>query len=68
MTVGDGDQFQPKAPYPKGFLLAVKPEEVNANFCVHEATPPVCNCAHDWRIEWGNVKRKAASTSRSAVI
>ena len=33
-----------------------KPENVS-NDCDHLADPPICNCLHDWRIEWGNVKR-----------
>ncbi|ALA48127.1 head-tail connector protein [Mycobacterium phage Phlei] len=54
----DPSAKQPKAPYPPGFIVAVKPEQVNPKGCKHEATPPVCNCAHDWRITWGNVERR----------
>lgn len=55
----DGAEYQKKAPYPSMYRIAVKPEEVDANFCIHDANPPVCNCVHDWRIEFGNVKKKA---------
>lgn len=55
---------QRKAPYPTGFLLAVKPGEVNANYCTHEADSPFCSCVHDWRITWGNVERKTKQASR----
>jgi hypothetical protein len=53
--------------YPPGFTVAVTPDQVNAFNCDHEADPPVCNCVHDWRIEWGNVRRKTAA-SRTAVL
>ncbi|BBC43578.1 hypothetical protein PBI_AN9_22 [Mycobacterium phage AN9] len=43
--------------YPSGFLVAVTPDQVNPIECDHNADPPVCRCVHDWRIEFGNVKR-----------
>lgn len=52
-----GEEVQRAAPYPSTFLWAVKPGEVDWNLCDHEADPHVCYCAHDWRIEWGNVNR-----------
>lgn len=55
---------QPPAPYPTGFLLAVRPEDVNANECDHDLG--ICSCVHDWRIHWGNVKRQSAA--RTAVL
>lgn len=61
--MSDND-LQPKAPYPPNFILAVKPEAVNANNCQHDADPPICYCAHDWRINWGNVERKPKATVR----
>lgn len=27
--------------------------------CDHESDPPVCQCIHDWRIDWGNVPKQA---------
>jgi hypothetical protein len=44
--------------YPPGLLIARLPGEVDTSFCQHEADPPICNCVHDWRIEWGNVSRE----------
>jgi hypothetical protein len=64
--VSDGAEYQPKGNYPPTFLLAVPPGEVTTAFCEHEADPPVCNCVHDWRINWGNVERR--NTARSAVL
>lgn len=55
---------QRKAPYPTGFILAVKPGEVNKANCQHEQSNPVCGCVHDWRIEWGNVERKSDQVAR----
>lgn len=43
--------------YPPDFEQAALPVDVNPSECEHEAEPPVCRCAHDWRIHWGNVKR-----------
>ncbi|QGJ88771.1 hypothetical protein SEA_YECEY3_19 [Mycobacterium phage Yecey3] len=43
--------------YPSGFIVATTPDLVDNTLCDHEADPPVCNCVHDWRIEWGNVSR-----------
>ncbi|ARQ94666.1 hypothetical protein MHAS_01157 [Mycolicibacterium hassiacum DSM 44199] len=51
--------------YPPGFLVATTPDRVNAYDCDHDIG--LCRCVHDWRIEWGNVK-KATQQSRSAVI
>ncbi|ASR86128.1 head-to-tail connector protein [Mycobacterium phage BobSwaget] len=55
-----GEEYQPKAPYPSTFLLAVPPGEVTTAGCDHEADPPVCTCVHDWRIEWQNMPKRAA--------
>lgn len=55
---------QPKAPYPSGFILAVKPGEVTTAGCQHEIDNPVCTCVHDWRIEWGNVQKRSKGRSR----
>ena len=55
---------QPKAPYPTGFLLAVKPEEVTIASCDHDADPPVCHCVHDWRIEWANMPKRTQLRSK----
>lgn len=46
--------FYPGGTVPYGYPY--KPTDVS-NDCDHNADPPVCNCVHDWRIEWGNVKR-----------
>jgi hypothetical protein len=54
---------QTKAPYPPTFVWAVKPDEVDWNLCDHEADEPICFCAHDWRIVWGNVERADQSQS-----
>lgn len=59
------DAFRAPINYPPGFRTAVTPDLVDPNFCVHDANPPICNCVHDWRIEWGNVKKKPA---RNAVL
>ncbi|UJD21115.1 hypothetical protein SEA_SORORFAGO_18 [Mycobacterium phage SororFago] len=67
-AVGDGDQWQPKAPYPVDFEGAVKPPEVTTYGCDHEANPPVCTCVHDWRIEWSNVPQRATRVARTAVL
>lgn len=50
-------EVQRAASYPPGFIVAVQPGDVDWNQCEHEADPPVCHCAHDWRIEWENVRR-----------
>ncbi|CDL92967.1 head-tail connector protein [Fromanvirus L5] len=60
------DRHRAPIVYPPG-TQAVTPDRVNAFDCDHEADPPVCRCVHDWRIEWGNVK-KATARSRSAVL
>ncbi|AMQ66757.1 hypothetical protein SEA_SHAM4_19 [Mycobacterium phage Sham4] len=52
-----GQVFRRPIVYPPG-TPAVTPDVVNAHQCDHDATPPVCRCVHDWRIEWGNVERK----------
>lgn len=48
---------QPPGPYPEGYP-AVRPEDVSPFECDHDAVPPVCVCAHDWRILWGNLPKK----------
>lgn len=59
--VPGGENWQAKAPYPPGFILAVKPEGVAPYNCDHDADPPVCECVHDWRINWGNLPKKTAA-------
>ncbi|AHG23801.1 head-tail connector protein [Mycobacterium phage EagleEye] len=51
--------FRAPINYPPNFIVAVLPGQVNPNLCDHEADPPVCNCVHDWRIDWKNQERKA---------
>lgn len=38
--------------YPETFTLAVLPGDIDPFACVH--ADDVCQCAHDWRIHWGN--------------
>jgi hypothetical protein len=53
-----GEEYQPAAPYPPNFILAVQPGDVDVSLCEHESDDPVCFCVHDWRINWGNVSRE----------
>ncbi|AHJ86386.1 hypothetical protein 40AC_22 [Mycobacterium phage 40AC] len=57
------DRFRAPIIYPPGFIVATTPDQVNPELCDHEADPPVCNCAHDWRIEWGNVRKGGPKTA-----
>ena len=59
---------QRMAPYPSNFILAVKPDEVTTAGCNHEASPPVCHCVHDWRVEWGNVAKRSVSRSKYVTV
>lgn len=42
-------------------MIVVGDRVVSPNSCEHRAEPPVCNCIHDWRIEWGNVPKQTTS-------
>lgn len=39
-------------------MIVVGNRIVDPNLCDHEADPPVCQCHHDWRVEWGNVPKQ----------
>lgn len=47
---------QRAAPYDSDFILAALPDDVDPFSCDHEEG--FCQCAHDWRIHWGNVEKR----------
>ena len=41
--------------YPSTFTLAALPNELRPYDCDHDNE--LCLCVHDWRINWGNMKK-----------
>lgn len=53
-----GAEYQAASVYPTSFTKAVLPDEVAPYLCEHDANPSICQCVHDWRINWGNLPKK----------
>ena len=64
MTMPDipgGEAWQAADEYDPYFGDGALPGKVAPYNCDHDADPPVCQCVHDWRINWGNVPKKTAA-------
>ncbi|BBX09494.1 hypothetical protein MAIC_42970 [Mycolicibacterium aichiense] len=57
------DAFRAPIVYPPGFIVAVRPDEVDRSLCDHELG--ICYCVHDWRIHWGNLPRVSKPRART---